>query len=347
MRLTRTTSGSKPYKTPKQYIFSGERDDDFTANPSTSIKKLMRLANEADDAPCDNLYDIFLAQTLNLISLSPTGRALIREAADQNWSLAMVCLSESDFSIDIAAKQIELDHHGLRPEGLMRSAYFGSMALISLISALRDVWHEKRHGDFNALFSPEAILMLERVRAADCDVLSMLTAWELRCEGYTDIWRHMLGSENGDLAVVYANHIEYDPASQFNGKALKASFMQWYSAHERINECDHITLEYLDDVLQNADVKNPFGRKIPTHIGIELLSCLPDKSAYLQGFGGEILMDPKYSGLSDPVNQAHLMHILYDLEATVVNNVPFRDAKLAAKIFPLERDQDSDILADL
>jgi hypothetical protein len=28
------------------------------------------------------------------------------------------------------------------------------------------------------------------------------------------------------------------------------------------------------------------------------------------------------------------MHILYDLEVTYVNNVPFRNADLAARIFP-------------
>lgn len=356
LRLTYTSSGQK-HKALRQFILSSDEEDDadFQTGLSleaASIKRLLKLAENPDDTPCEEMYNIFLAQLLNVISLSPMGSALIKEAAGQNWSLSFTGLSDSGFSVDIEARRIDLDHHGLKPEGLIRSAYFSNTALVNLVRALRDVWHEKRHGSFDTLFSPDAILMLERVRAADCDVLAIAVAWELRAAGYVDIWRHVMGSEIGDIAMAYSDFIERNPAADYiTAKALKRAFMQWYEQPERINECDHAALEYMDDVLENSDLKNPFGQKIPTRIGIEVLSCLPDRTAYLQGFGGEILADPKYSGLSEPVNQSHLMHILYDLEATVINNVPFRDASLAARIFPqcnlFDNEMDSDILADI
>lgn len=318
---------------------------DFTASERDilKIKSLLQATEELFDGDDPaNLYDMFLMQTLNIISLSPVGVALINDAISEGWYLGIDDLNGNDFSIDVTEKTIFVSHFGLSPEGIMRSAYFSNLVLINLVRALRDVWHEKRHGAFDNLFGPEAILMLERVRAADCDVIGILVAWELRSEGHSDIWRHTIGSENGDLAMAYSHYLERDPSSQFNGKALKAAFKEWYACEERLNACDHQTLEYMDEILKNSQESNPFGRKVPTHIAIELLSCLPDKTAYLQGFGREILNDPMYSGLDDPLNQSHLMHILYDLEVVLVNNVPFRDADLAARIFPEEPDLLSD-----
>lgn len=318
---------------------------DYTDNTReiAKIRALLEASHEGcgDDMP-HSLYDMFLMQTLNVISLSPSGQALISDAISEGWYLGIDDLEGNDFSIDVSEKAIFVSHFGLSPEGIMRSAYFSNVVLINLVRALRDAWHEKRHGTFDTLFGPEAILMLERVRAADCDILGILVAWELRSEGHSDIWRHAIGSESGDLAMAYSHYLERDPSSQFNGKALKAVFKEWFACEERINACDHQTLEYMDEILKYSSKPNPFGKKVPTHIGIELLSCLPDKTAYLQGFGREILQDPMYSGLDDPLNQSHLMHILYDLEVVFVNNVPFRDAALAARIFP----DDLEILSD-
>lgn len=318
---------------------------DFSQSPSEAlkIKTLLQASHDGGvDYDAGSLYDMFLMQTLNVISLSPSGLALIKDAISEGWQLGIDDLDGNDFSIDVSEKTIFVSHFGLSPEGIMRSAYFSNLVLVNLVRALRDVWHEKRHGAFDTLFGPESILMLERVRAADCDIMGILVAWELRSEGHSDIWRHAIGSENGDLAMCYSNYMERDPASQFNGRALKATFKEWYACEERVNACDHQTLDYMDEILKMSDVANPFGEKVPTHVGIELISCLPDKTAYLQGMGREILTDPLYSGLDDALNQSHLMHILYDLEVIYVNNVPFRDADLAARIFP----DDADIYTD-
>jgi len=71
-------------------------------------------------------------------------------------------------------------------------------------------------------------------------------------------------------------------------------------------------------------------------MNVEILSCLPDKTAYLQGLGTEVLSDPVYSSVDNVINQTHLFHIMYDLQAVVVEDVAFRDADLARKIFPVE-----------
>jgi hypothetical protein len=274
-----------------------------------------------------------LAWCIAVLSTSPTARLMIKEAMNLGWQMGLEDLRGHDFHLDVPEKIIMIDNNGLIPSALGNSEYFRNIILISMIRALRDVWHEKRYGGFEK-YGAEAILMLERARAADCDVLSVLCAWELRSDGHSRLWRHLIGTDEGDLALSFSTYLEKDPSSLFTGKALAATFRQWYHNEERSNACDHETLEYLDTLILSSNGENPFGNTELTPVGLELISCLPDKTAYLQRQGREILSDPLYAGLSDPINQSHFMHMMYDLQVTYVQGVPFRDPGLADKIFP-------------
>lgn len=275
-----------------------------------------------------------LSWCIQLLCASPSARMMIAEATQEGWHVGIEDQYGYDFHLDVPEKRIILDGCGLLPEALGRSEYFRSVLLISFIRALRDIWQEKRHGGFDEEYGPDDILMLERVRAADCDVMSVLVSWELRSEGKASLWRHLIGSEEGDLAVAFSTHLERRAASFITGDALAAAFTQWYQAPERVDACDHETLEYMDGVIQENPGQNPFGDKKLTPVGVEVLSCLPDKTAYLKNLGGNILMDPLYAGLGDLINQSHYMQIIYDLQVTYVDDIPFRDPDLARKIFP-------------
>lgn len=289
--------------------------------------------NETSVAFCS--YGEVLNRCFAIINQSATARPMVHEALAGKWQIALFDLSGGDYWIDVEEKLILLDSNALTPTALGRSIYFKNSVIVTLVKALRDIWQEKRHGGFDEEYKIEHAMTMERVRAADCDVLSIIVAWELRSGPYPDLWRHLIGSENGDMAMAFSAFLERNPAGQFNGQAAAASFRQWFRCETRVNTCDHNTLEYLDDVLKETRERNPFGKKKPAPANIEVVSCLPDRTAYLQGFGAEILSDPLYCGMEDPINQSHLFHILYDLEATIVENVPFRDADLARKIFPV------------
>ncbi len=267
---------------------------------------------------------------------SPTARMLLHEAEKEGWSVMLDSLDGPDFHMDVPQKLIILDNQNLSPSALVRSDYFKNGLLVTLIRALRDIWQEKRHGAFDENYAPEHVLMLERIRAADLDVMSVLVAWELRACGNGDIWRHLIGSNDGDIAMRFSGYLERDPScSVFTGKALFAAFQQWFNSDARINACDHETLNYLDAVVQDQlEGIHHFGDAPLRAVDIEILSCLPDRTAYLQGQGQDIMRNPKYAGLNDEINQAHFMQILYDLKVTLVQDVPFRDADLAGKIFP-------------
>ena len=271
------------------------------------------------------------------MALSPSASAMIDEAINDGWNIALEDLNGPDFHIDVPEKIIALDSLGMSIQALGRSSYFRNALLVSFIRALRDVWQEKRHGGFDDEYGPENILMLERVRAADLDVLAVLVAWELRSEQCVSLWRHMLGSEEGDIAMRYSGAMERDPASAFNGQALAMAFDQWFRDKQRVSACEHEILDDLDMIISERQLEGDypvFGKEALKPIKLEMLSCLPDRTAYLQGSGRDLMSNPLYAGMNSAVNQAHLMQVLHDMRVVRVHDVPFRDAELAFKIFP-------------
>ncbi|MCH7910020.1 MAG: hypothetical protein IIB38_10430, partial [Candidatus Hydrogenedentes bacterium] len=157
----------------------------------------------------------------------------------------------------------------------------------------------------------------------------------LRGAGLSDVWRYLLGSEEGDMAIIFTRLLEQNPGVLFNGAALAHTFRQWYANPDRLDGCDHDMLENMDGMLRERDGEHdPFGRKNLEPSVIEKLSTLPDDVCYLSRYSQAIIEDPFFAGLGDPINQAHFFHLMYDLDVFMVNNVPFRDRKLARKIFP-------------
>jgi len=299
-----------------------------------SLDDLLRIDLEVLQNVETPNYELILAACAMIISESPTARAMIEEAADDGWSLGCDALQNNDFILDLESKTIMIDHNGMRPNALAYSEYFQNAMMVSLTRGLRDVYQEKRHAAFDEDYGPQDVLLLERTRAADRDVVAILCAWELRSECHSEIWRHIIGSPEGDVAMAFSNYLDRDPSSLFSGKAMAAAFRQWFADLARSNAVDHETLEYLDGVLDYAEAANPFGNKHLSAGKIEQLSCMPDKKAYLQSIGTEILSSPQYAGLFDPINQSHLFHIVHDMNVVVVSDVPFQDAGLANKIFP-------------
>lgn len=295
-----------------------------------SLGSLMQDSAEPQNSERDTL-----GRFAQKIMLSPVGGALLKEARNDGWSFGLAELENGDdFHIDVPAKTVILNDDGLTADSISASDYFQNMILINMIRALRDIWQERRHGAFSDMYGPENVLMLERIRNADCDSISILVAWQIRSEGENSLWRHIIGSDEGDMALAFSRYLDRDPSGLFNGKALAAAFKQWYRCEERVNHCDHATLEYLDQIVKSDAHYNTFGNKKLTPVGVEVLSCMPDKTAYLQGSGEEILRNPDYAGLLDPINQSHFFHIVHDMQVVRVNDVPFRDANLARLIFP-------------
>lgn len=318
---------------------------DLTVGADPDAAELYRLSgfSFAEDEAVDDLCRLpeYFKTPLDvidwagaLINHSPVARHMWEDAAQKGWSVGLSTLDNKGFYLDIPQKTVLLDSYAMSPSSLGRSTYFRNAFLTTLIRALRDVWHENRFGSFETRYGPEDVLMLERIRAADSDAITILAGWEIRSAGFSDVWRHLLGSEEGDMAIVFTRMIERQPTALYDGAALAQTFYQWFEDESRVNGTDHETLEALDDLLLSSNHQNPFGQGRPAAYHIEALSKLPDGRDYLSGLGKAIMDDPFFAGLGDPINQTHLFHLIHDMETYMVNNVPFRDRKLARMIFP-------------
>lgn len=298
---------------------------------SELLSDAVALDADAIETAFDDEYDALLWCT-QVINHSPTALSLMREAEMDGWSVTLDDLKNEGFYIDTESRIITLDHFGLQPSALGRSGYFCNILLTTLVRALRDVWHYNHIGDVELHYAVEDVLMMERVRAADGDSVTILCGWELRAAGFTDVWRHILGSEEGDMAIVFTRYLERDPGSLFTGAAIAYALRQWYADASRVDGVDHETLEYLDTLIQEDGFI--LGQNRIDALMIEAISQLPSGIVYLSGLGQGILKDPFFAGLNDTINQTHLFHMIYDSEVVMVNNVPFRDGKLARLIFP-------------
>lgn len=265
---------------------------------------------------------------------SPVAGALFKFAQTAGWRLKLSDLSTGGFHLDIPARTLELDHAGLSPSALGRSAFFRCALLQSFIRGLRDIWQEEKLGGVESFYKPDSFLMIERIRAADVDCVAVLAAWELRGAGYGELWRHILGSDDGDLALTFGCVLEKNPSALYSGVALARTFNQWFEDELRVDAVDHEALEHLDDIIESGEAASILGKENVEGAQIEALSTLPDGIRYLTGMGTNILKDPLYAGLNDAINQSHLFHIVYDSQVVMVGGVPFSDARLARKIFP-------------
>ncbi len=267
---------------------------------------------------------------------SPTARLLLKEAQTEGWSIRLDDLSQAGYAVDEQSHCLMLDHFGFTANALGRSSYFRNALFMHFVKALRQIWHERQEHSFDSTHRAESVLMLERARAADCDTIAILCGWELRGAGYTDLWRSILGSDEGDMAMIFTRAIEKDPTGFYDGSVLTRTFCQWYGDEGRVASCDHATLERLDEIVTEADGAEVFGQSPLRAADVEKLSRLPGGKAYLTGMGANICTDPYFASLNDPINESHLFQIVYDSKVVMVGGVPFRDRKLARLIFPSE-----------
>lgn len=311
------------------------------ADSSSCVFLLEDLCGMAEDVDLSDKAmmfhedDDFLSWCVRILQESPVSASFIDVVIKEGWSFGLEDLGNGGFFIDAENRYCLIDHRSLTPQAFAKSAHFRNAVLIAFARSLRDIWHEIRMEGFEQKFSPEDILFLERMRAADGEAIAVMISWELRCAGFADVWRYVIGSDDSDIAMAFAHIQEKSPSSSFDSSALISAFRQWFADSLRVNMSDHETLEYMDEVMRETSSSNPFGQNMLEPEDLEALSNMPCGKNYLQGLGYSLMCDPLYSNMPDQVNKTHLTHLVHDTQAVMVENVPFRDEALARKIFPL------------
>lgn len=280
-----------------------------------------RLQDLSDGIPDivsrDPLKDSFAAYLRSLILIldqSPTGRSLLRTAIAQDITVGLDPLLEAQASFFYPQQQ-RLDL-GYQTSSLQKTEKGISRYLASFTGGLRRIWHFHRGVAPDVSLLPQDFIRYSRVEEADVESVSHLVAWELRGAGPCFFWRHMLAGPHGDIALAFARTASAHPRHQFDGTALRAGFLQWFTVGERVDACDHLALEIMDMSLLDRRPETAIGRYKLNRDDLALLGSLPNGQNYLAGmrFRNPVIRRP-----CDPFNRTHLKHIQRDISFIVEN----------------------------
>ncbi len=333
-RFERKGTASRKHKTTEEVVVAHYRDS-ATDNSLYPLLPSRSATLDLERFPYSFEKDSDVLRWACAMAMeSPSARILLIEAQEEGWVFKMEDLSGEGYGFDDVARVISLDHFGFTAEALGRSGYFRNAILVNFIKLLRQIWHDRSSHDFTSTHRADAALMLERARAADCETFSILVGWELRGAGHADVWRAILGSDEGDMAMIFTRAMEKDPAGFYDGSVLTRTFCQWYGDESRVAACDHAALERMDQLLQEAKGAPVFGNEPLRANTLEKLSTFSGGRPYLTGMGRNICTDPYFMAINDAINESHLFQVVYDSRVVLAGGVPFRDAKLARLIFP-------------
>lgn len=264
---------------------------------------------------------------------SQIGRSMVIAARQAGWSVGFDDDEYEGSDLDFSARCLYIPRGPVTAKTSTNTSQYYFGMLVNLTHGLREIWHETQGHVLPQDLCPEDLIKKERILEADrvCSAIGVL--WELREKHHYDMWRHALSSPLSDVAESFMNILKGDNRNNIP-LAWAYGFHQWYAGTNRMSEVDRLTLEAMDYCLNQSQHRNPFGGQKLQPNTIERMMRVPSGACYLQGLGVSILQDPYYMQFSDPINEAHLFHILKDIESVHVESVSFRDADLARRIFP-------------
>ncbi len=308
---------------------------------STPVERLDTLLRTVLDnrfnphkMPCPTATDAeILSWSLGMICESPIGRALALSARQAGWSVGLEDEDYESHDVDLTDRALYLPRGIVELKSQIMVAESRHAMMMNLVRGLRDIWHITMGHATPPDLCPQDLIKKERIFAADLDSLAVCVAWDLRSAHHNEVWRTVLSGPLSDMAMNFMGVLKGDNRDNIP-LATAYAFHQWYKDDGRVSDVDRTTLEAMDYVLNTSAVRNPFGSQRLSPNDIERMMRLPSGEQYLLGLAPTILHDPNYMRFSDPFNEAHLYHIMKDLEVTRVEAVSFRDADLARRIFP-------------
>ena len=251
----------------------------------------------------------YLSDLLSILEKSPTAVYLINETISYNFKV--VCAKDIDTSVaGFHDKTSSIIFPAFSATDLKYKKNLGA-ALITVTAGLRRAL-KLNQGHMNRFdLEPLEYLRLTRLIEADIDAVTVQICWELRTAGEVDPWRQLISGEKGDLAVVYSNALKKYPIGQYDGRVLRYVFRQWFADAKRTNAADHIGLEMIDMAIAHPDYFEYSFDQDLTKNDLRLLQKNLPFENYLENIN---VFGKWFDGLKDPFNQAHLHHLLKDIQ---------------------------------
>lgn len=254
---------------------------------------------------------------------------------DPHWDIAMEDMTNHAYDIDTETKIITVNSRGYLEDAVLASPYFAPQILLNIIEAARMVRHIEWIDDALDRYHPESIVKIGRICVADSITQMIAMAWEARGEGYDNLWKHSLCGAYTDMAQCYDRVMErtltqgydYEDATK---EALSLTFRTWFTDPDRVNACDRDSMDMMDDMIFDE------GRMGKNQIDPATAVCLTlqvgDDTSYLPAdITRDIVTNPFYGAVEDPINHTHLTQIIRDNQVNEVSGIPFRDETLARR----------------
>jgi hypothetical protein len=306
---------------------------------------LMTMVQKGDIDETEN-NSILLEELIAPLCLSDSFSNIIDQVSD-NWLICLDQVTDGGYLFDSETKTIWIDHSGLLPDALSQSVYFKQCIRHNLLKAIRDIWHHDHFQDFYDELCVESYIKSERARSADVECFALLCAYEISLsDSDCRLWQHIMSSETGDLAIQFQRYLERGIFSKNTlDLALQRAFKQWYEDPTRISQCDHRTLEELDDLLMwDKDALMDRNAFLDCMQLAEMTQHPSGPGSYLGDLNIKLLESPEFCAIHDNINRIHFSHIKRDLETVSIGDVQFRSESLAEKIFPIELSEHTDQL---
>ena len=278
------------------------------------LQQVRALGSDPEQLPFTFATDEdVLIWALALLCDSPLGRTLASDARFEDWSIELDEVEDGRHIADLQMRVLILPRFMPSAVALGRSQYFRNMFLAEFCRGLRGIWNLSLGVRDPRDLTINDQVVWNRLVQADHDLLLLSMAWELREADYPDLWRHLIGSDLGELAIAWSALLERQPPLSFP-QMLMRLFPRWMECDTLLNAVDHRTLEHLDQFLQSPGSGRPCGSRRLEGSDLLKLSALPEEVMYLKPFITMLLDNDDAARMPDPINEAHLLHLRNSLQ---------------------------------
>jgi hypothetical protein len=118
---------------------------------------------------------------------------------------------------------------------------------------------------------------------------------------------------------------------------MAMGFNAWFTLSDRLKNCDHDTLNMIDNHIENGRSSSFSRYYIRSSMIASLTSLRGRHQTYLdRDYLKDLLNNPYYAFVDDVINHSHLTQITNELNAVQVGHVAFRDVTLAKRFLTAE-----------
>ncbi len=235
-----------------------------------------------------------------LLSKSTIGETFLAGNKDGKVSLV---IDEQIFGVSF--------HKRLKTIGIHRQMTYGE-ALYLTAKALRRSWLSLEGDALYALsYLPDDAVLMNRILEADCRVLAIWIAWELKLQSETDMWDFIIQSDDAAMAIAFCEKAKQNFTNLDNGEAAKAAFNTWFSSYS-VKPADY---EIIQNMLSDEKGYVFSSTQLPLTITVDLIHAIgqvPGGRNYIKAMEEKPLPETEYAVVRDRSNANFLWFVKFE-----------------------------------